>query len=138
MRHAAISVIAIFMLLTTISVAPAYADDTATGNRFSVTLSGLQDKVFVGDTLTGTLSITTAPALRRYQVNYEVYVTTPLGDSPIQSGSFRMAAGHTRTFPLSFPVTADSAPGLYQIKIVVEIAGEQLSVGHEFELAKGA
>jgi hypothetical protein len=126
------------MLMTTIGIAPAYADDSASGEHFSLTLSGLQDKVVVGDTITGTLTLTTAPAKGRYQVHYEVLVSTPLGEAPVQSGTFRMTPGRTRTFPLSLPVTADVAPGIYQIELVVEIAGETLSVVHEFELVKNA
>jgi hypothetical protein len=138
MRNTALSLFAAFLMTLTFAVAPASADDAATGQRFSVSLQGLSDFAAPGDELEGQLSITIPAPQSGVRPKKQVFVTatvvTPFGEATIFNSSFRMTAGQTRTIPLSFPIEEDAAPGLYRIKIGVTIDGESLSVGHEVEV----
>jgi hypothetical protein len=133
MRKAYVSVIAILLLLG-ITAGTASANGTTTGSTFSVTASGFPDSVRPGDTMEGTVSVSMPgnPALMRVQVYYFIYVTTPLGSGLVESGSFGMRAGRTRTFNISLPVEANAVPGLHSVKLAVRVGRETLSVGHEF------
>lgn len=137
MRHMTSSIIAALVLLTSFGAAPAFANGTETGNRFSVSLENAPAFVAPGSSLDGVLTVTTfGPPTRRVTVRVDMLVTTPLGDAPIQSATFNMRTGRSRSFPFSLPVEDDAEPGLYQMKIIVTIEGESISVGHDFEVGK--
>ena len=138
MRNTVVSIIALLFLTTTFAMSPAYANDFAKGDRFSLAMEGFQTSVFPGDSITGTVTIVTEPSIRRSEVKWEVLVTTPIGDATVQSGEFVMRGGRSRTIPLEFPIEPDAEPGLYRVKLVVTYDNEQLSVGHEFRVEKGA
>jgi hypothetical protein len=138
MKNSALSLLAILVLTLSFAVSPVNANDTASNEEFSVSLSGMTDFAMPGDTLEGQLSITLAPPVTpiaaKKQVYYDVAIATPLGDATVFSGSFRMRAGRTRTIPLSFPIEPDAAPGFYTVKIALTVDGETLSVGHTVEI----
>lgn len=138
MRNTVLSIVALLFLSTTFAMSPAYANGFAAGDRFSLTMDGFQESLAAGDTLSGTITITTAPSVRRSEVRWQVLMTTPLGDAPVESGQFLLRGGRTRTIPLAMPLEEDAAPGLYRVKIVVTYENETLSVGHEFVVEKGA
>jgi hypothetical protein len=138
MRNSALSLLAALVMMVSFAVAPASANSDATGQNFSVSLSGMADFAMPGDTVTGQLSVTIPQGpgfvAARKQVFYTITVDTPFGDATVLTGSFRMTAGRTRTIPFSLPIDDTAAAGLYRVKVGVTIDGESLSVGHELEI----
>lgn len=133
MRQAFVSILAIALLVGS-AAGPALANGTATGRAFTVTVSGFPETVRVGDSMDGTIAVTLfgGPSLVRYQARFQVYVATAVGQGLVDSGSFSVRPGHTRTFNISMPVEPNATPGPHSVKMVVTIANESLSVGHEF------
>jgi hypothetical protein len=138
MRKTALSLLAAIALTLSFAAAPANADDSASGQRFSVALTNIDSFAMPGDTLEGQLSITIpGPASgvqARKVVSIEATINTPFGDATVLTGTFRMRAGHTRTLPLSFPIDDNAAAGTYKLAIAVTVDGETLTVTQEIEI----
>lgn len=136
MKQVYVSLIALVLLIATAGAPTAKANGFESGRTFSLSVEGFAQDMSRGEDLTGAIVISTfgiSPAVRT-RVDYQIYIATPLGDAPVQTGSFFLRGDRTRTFHVSLPIDENAAPGIYSAKFVVTIAGETLSVGHELSV----
>lgn len=127
--------LALALVLATFAT-PSMANGTGSATGFTVTMQDFPDVVSRGDEVSGTVTITVDEQTRsaRRMVNYSFYITTPLGDALVDSGSFSMRTDVPRTISLSQPIDERAPIGLYQIKLVVTIGQYSASVGHDLKV----
>jgi len=134
MKQAYVSLVALALIFASFA-SPAFANGEAVAKTFTVSMKGFPDVISRGETLSGSISITLAadknPLARRHRAHVEVFITTPLGDAPVQSFTFGIQPGTTRTVNVDIPVDKSAATGLYTMKVVVTMDGETVGVGHE-------
>jgi hypothetical protein len=132
MKKAYVYVLALALIFAAAAV-PSMANGVAEGRGFSVTVEGFPELVARGDDVTGTITISMFPSvpIRRQDLTYQVFITTPFGDAPVMSGSFLVRPGVTRSVKIDVPVETTAEPGNYSMKIVFTSGGESLSVGHD-------
>jgi hypothetical protein len=119
-------------------VVPVLANETKTGEHFTLSLQGLPDKCPSGQTMTATISIfivDDAKPMKRL-VPYTVSVLTPFGNSVIRTGSVQLPAGKTKTIRVPIPVADDATLGTYVLAVSATVDGEILTVHHTVEITK--
>jgi hypothetical protein len=137
MRKAALSLLAVFVLTLSFAVAPASANTTVVGETFAISLDDMPDSAVAGNTVTGTFTINLLDSIRAVKrtVSYTVTAESPFGEAVLQSGSFRMTSGNTRTFELSLPIASTTRSGVYEIHVNVTVESETLGVDHAITIS---
>jgi hypothetical protein len=131
--HKVFASLFVFALIFASGVTPSKANGFAEGRGFSITVADFPDAVDRGARVAGTITVEMFPAtpIVQQRASYQIFVTTPLGDAPVQSGTFPIRPGRTRTIKVDIPVDETAAPGAYSMKIVITSGAEVVSVGHD-------
>jgi hypothetical protein len=134
MKQAFVSLLAL-VLMTAPFATPARANGVVQGERVAIYLENFPDTVAAGSTMSGVVTVVVAgnPA-QRFRAEFEVLVVTPLGDAPIQSGTFRIAGSSKRSHTLSMPIDENAKASTMAFKVIVTVAGETLSAEHVFTI----
>jgi hypothetical protein len=137
MKRLHVSLVALALIFASFA-APAFANGTATGRNVAVSLADLPDIVAPGDHVTGTVTIALSGDVRekRHRAKVQLFITTPLGDAPVQTASFNIQPGTQRTFNIDTIVPQNTPTGVFSLKLVVTLDGETLSVDHELKVGK--
>lgn len=98
---------------------------------FDVIIENFPDTIGRGQTLTGSITVSASgnPS-QRFRVRVELLIETPLGDAPIQSGTFRINGNSRRTFDVSVPVSPNAQPGEHTLRFVITAGNEVLTAEH--------
>lgn len=133
MKQGFVSVLALTLALIFAAAAPSKANGIAEGRGFTVSMDDFPDVVARGEDVTGKITISMFPSMpiRRADVVYQVYITTPFGEAPVLSGSFTLRPGVTRSVKISIPVDPTATPGDYSMRLVLTSGGESVSVDHD-------
>lgn len=134
MKHAALSLVAVLIVIAAMVVPPARANGTVRGEVMQISVAEFPDVCPPGVDMHGTIAIELfkSPDMTPRIVTYDVFFETPLGPAVLNDGRFRMRPGHTKVAQISFPVAADAEAGWYRMMIVANCGVDRLVVGHEF------
>jgi hypothetical protein len=138
MTRSAHAFIAAIVLMVGFAAMPVLANETKTGEHFTLSLQGLPDTCPPGETMSASISIfivdDTKPVKR--MVPYTVSVQTPFGNSVIRTGTVLLPAGKTKTLKVAIPVQENAAPGSYELAVSATVDGETLAVHHTVAITK--
>ena len=140
MKHTHTSLLALIVMMMTFAVPamagapvqePIFQIPPVRSATFDIIVEDFPDTISRGQTLTGSVTVVAnGNPSQRFRVRLELLVETPLGDAPIQSGTFRINGNSRRTFNLSIPVSANARPGEHTLRFVVTVGGETLTAEH--------
>jgi hypothetical protein len=122
----------VLALIVSANAVPASANGIGQASNFSVELAGFPDTVKRGEKITGTITLTLDPtvSIKRQQVGFQLFISTPLGDAPVRTGSFLVPKSGTKTIHVSFPVSENAPAGQYELRLVITFDGETATVTH--------
>jgi hypothetical protein len=139
MQRRIISLIAC-LALATLAVVPARANGTTQGRIVSVGLHGFTDELFVGQFLTGaiTVGLTDDGSTKRKLITVTTWVDTPLGRATISQELHRLAPGQEATYLVAIPYLRPipgSQNGLpVTIGVTVAVKGETVEASHSLTI----
>ena len=139
MQRRIVSIIAC-LALATLAVVPARANGTTQGRAISVAIHGFADELFVGQFLTGaiTVGLTDDGSTRRKLFTVTTWLDTPLGRATISQEVHRLLPGQEATYLVAIPYLRP-APGSQNglpltFGVTVAIKGETVEATHALTL----
>ena len=131
MKRAVIATFAL-VLFAAVSAVPAFANGIAQGKHMSVAVDGLPDTCPAGEVMSGKLFIQLSPdmKIKKQSITVELSVETAFGDVTLETRTFKMPAGMTRSVALVIPVPKGTPAGDYNFHVTVSDLEEQLTVDH--------
>lgn len=122
----------ILAFIISVGLVPASANGIARTSSFTVEMAGFPDTVDHGGKVAGTFTFTLAPEvpIRRPQISYQIFISTPLGEAPVRTGSITIRNGDSKTVRIALPVADDIPSGAYTLRAVFSFGGEVATVSH--------
>ena len=130
---------ATLVVIVASATTPVLADDRAEGASFEIALAGFPDRVYLGTSLSGTLTVQVYPdgSSKARRAIVETYVHTPAGPAVLGSRTLSVVPGEVRILEVEHAIAEDARTGPVTFGVRVTIGGETLWVEHEVYILGG-